>query len=252
MTLPGNLLLVWRVMVLFTGRRNVQVGLLLFGCIVWAIMALSMHYSMAAHSFTTVQGDNVCGCWPMPQRRELTTLLRLVYLTAGGSTVAFQATLILLTIFNPHTLRQGSKSPLIPILRVLRIEFIVYGAGILVTFCVTAIMMLVFADRPLAWLGNIFVVGCQTIGNGRLYLHIKSKPWSVESATESDQERSDTARSSIPTIVTVSTSWSSARSSHEASTATRHRHLGLAVGQEELDSISQREASEVIASLAEE
>jgi len=251
LALPQDALLLWRVWVLFQGRTRIKIALLLLNCVVWMALAGGITYGTATSPLVILHLDTVCGCWPMPHPNEPSALLSLLLLTAGLSNLSFQVILILLTIFNPHTMGKKGKALLMPILWALRKQLTIYSVVWLVMLTLSTTINFSFPGRPLAGLGNPILIGCQTIGNCRLYLHLKSRPWSDMSTDEFSTHVRTPGETSPIIIPSASTTWSSALSAQAVPNPARNRGLGRDE-EDEPDAVNQRAARTVIASLEEE
>ncbi|KZO96507.1 hypothetical protein CALVIDRAFT_120500 [Calocera viscosa TUFC12733] len=154
-------------------------------------------------------------------------------------------TLLLLTVFNPHTIPKEGPILLNPLLWILRGEVAIYFAAWLVTQILNVAITTLFASRvPGMFLGVPTTVGWQTIGPCRLYLHLKSSQWDSGSTIHDYPETAPMPDASARPE--VSSTWSSARSIQPSVMSPRRRLLRAAEHHGNLDPSIHGEAIEVL------
>ncbi|EJU03355.1 hypothetical protein DACRYDRAFT_21549 [Dacryopinax primogenitus] len=171
----------------------------------------------------------------------------MVVLLMIPASFSFQMLLVLLTTYNPHTLKGVRKHALNPVLRVIRKELLLNTVGWLTLTALNGAFATVYANSPLASAGLPLLVASQAVGYGRLYLHLKSRPWDTNSRFESDAQQHPTDNTTAVVDPGATTTWTTARSTHVPQSHTRHRVTRASVEDE-----SEREAAEVLASIDED
>jgi len=154
-----------------------------------------------------------CGCWPTFPPNEPSSLLPLVMLP---SAFAVHVTLLLLTVFNPHTVRQRGHILLSPVIRILRGEVALYFGITLLAQLLNATTTAAFTGRvPGTLMGIPIMIGWQTIGPCRQYLHLKSSQW-YDDSSSLDDDIEPTAMPDASSAPNLSTTWASSRSARSS------------------------------------
>ncbi|KZT53939.1 hypothetical protein CALCODRAFT_519722 [Calocera cornea HHB12733] len=248
MALPGDALMVWRVVALFHPRKRMGIVIwCLCGCH-WLVEIMITVFSFDLSHIAPVEqpGIKVSGCWPTFSQDENSSILSLLMFP---SALGLHAMFFVLTIFNPHTMTSPRAVLLSPLIRIIRREVAWYFVLCFVPQALSLAMTMIFAKRvPGMILGIVVLFGWQTIGPCRLYLHLKASQWDNISTTEWYPETGPMSDMLQP--AEASSSWSSVASSRP-SVRSRRRWMINSEQHAEVDPSIHQEVNEVVAILDE-
>jgi len=203
--------MLWRVLALFQRKRRARLAILFLCCGNWLVEVVILILFFNIRPLIQIQPSGItsCGCWPTFPPDEPSSRLPLVMLP---SAFALHSTLLLLTVFNPHTVRQQGHILLSPVIRILRGEVALYLGITLLAYMLNATTTAAFTRRvPGTLMGIPIMIGWQTIGPCRQYLHLKSSQW-YDNESSLDNDTDPTAMPDASMAQTMSSTWASSRS----------------------------------------